>query len=449
MRRTNLFFYLAFLALFCGASPVLAQVAPNLGTAAPFAVLGPTAVTCTTSTINGDVGTQAASITNTGCTLNGATNLNLGAQIVTDLNAAKGEVDGQTCTTIQAGTLAGITLGPGVHCFAAGAALTGLLTLSGNASDVWIFRIGTGGPADLAATDFTVQFSGSGLACNVFWRSSQDVAVTRGGFLGTILSGRDIAVTGVGTYGGRLLATRSLTMTNETMSFAGCSAPASITVRKDFLPNSTATVPVALSCTSGTITTAPATMSEAAPAVFRVGGASLSGATCTATETVPANYTANQAACASVALNGSCTITNTLATVEPPPGTLPTTPPAGCPVIGFTPTTLPNGNAGVAYSQQFTGNSGTAPYFFTTTLATLPAGIALSTSGLLSGTPTTALAQTFTIRATDSLGCFVQQPYTMRFGVEVPTLPQVFTVTLGFGLLVLGYLRLQRRRSGV
>lgn len=121
--------------------------------------------------------------------------------------------------------------------------------------------------------------------------------------------------------------------------------------------------------------------------------------------------------------------------------------PAGCPVIGLSPATVPNGNVGVAYSQQFTANSGTAPYTYTTASNSLPTGLLLTTAGVLSGTPTSPVTQTFTIRATDVRGCFIDRPYTMLFGTAVPTLPQVFTVMLGFGLLVLGYLRLQRRRS--
>ena len=38
----------------------------------------------------------------------------------------------------------------------------------------------------------------------------------------------------------------------------------------------------------------------------------LPGATCVATETVPAGYTADQTDCESVAIGGSCTIINTL-----------------------------------------------------------------------------------------------------------------------------------------
>jgi len=90
---------------------------------------------------------------------------------------------------------------------------------------------------------------------------------------------------------------------------------ATITVKKDFSPDSVATVPVTLSCTSGTVTTPHLEVAEGTPAVFTVMGAT-PGTTCTATETVPEGYTANQANCASVALNGHCTITNKR---KPPP----------------------------------------------------------------------------------------------------------------------------------
>ena len=56
----------------------------------------------------------------------------------------------------------------------------------------------------------------------------------------------------------------------------------------------------------------------AAPAVFTVTGAT-PGATCAATETtVPVGYTANQANCVAVALDGSCTISNVLTPVLAP-----------------------------------------------------------------------------------------------------------------------------------
>jgi hypothetical protein len=83
-----------------------------------------------------------------------------------------------------------------------------------------------------------------------------------------------------------------------------------IVVSKDFTPNSVATVPVVLTCSSGNVTPTTLLASEATPAVFTVIGA-LAGATCTATETVAAGYSANQTDCVGVALGDSCTLINT------------------------------------------------------------------------------------------------------------------------------------------
>jgi hypothetical protein len=63
----------------------------------------------------------------------------------------------------------------------------------------------------------------------------------------------------------------------------------------------------------------------------------------------------------------------------------------------------------------------------------------------VSGTPTTAEPSTFTVRGTDSLGCFAEVTYTMTILIATPTLPQVAILLLAAGLLGLGYLRLRGR----
>lgn len=64
---------------------------------------------------------------------------------------------------------------------------------------------------------------------------------------------------------------------------------------------------------------------------------------------------------------------------------------------------LPSGPPGVAYSLQLLATGGTAPYQWSlATGSTLPAGLALSASGLLSGTPTTAATTTFGVTVTDA-----------------------------------------------
>ncbi len=84
-----------------------------------------------------------------------------------------------------------------------------------------------------------------------------------------------------------------------------------------------------------------------------------------------------------------------------------------CPGITLSPATLPNGNIGTPYSQTITASGGTEPYSFAVTTGVLPQGLTLSSAGVLSGTPTIAESQTFTITATDSVACTGAQFYTI------------------------------------
>jgi uncharacterized protein (TIGR03437 family) len=72
--------------------------------------------------------------------------------------------------------------------------------------------------------------------------------------------------------------------------------------------------------------------------------------------------------------------------------------------LSFTPVHLSAADEGQAYSVQFQGSGGTPPYTFGVTNGQLPTGIALSTSGLLSGTPAFQPTRFFTVTMTDSQG---------------------------------------------
>lgn len=75
----------------------------------------------------------------------------------------------------------------------------------------------------------------------------------------------------------------------------------------------------------------------------------------------------------------------------------------GTNVLTISPTKLPQLIVAASISVQFTATGGIAPYTWDVQTGTLPAGLALS-QGLIFGTPTTAGAYSFTLRATDSIG---------------------------------------------
>ena len=214
-------------ALLVGASPAWAQTAPSLGSASSFAVLsaapdGGGAVTCTDSTIIGDVGSSGprASVVTTRCRITGA----IIAPTSADFNDAYGALAKLSCDPAHTltGTLAGVTLTtPGVYCVDA-VAKTGVLTLTGDG--IWIFKVAAD-PATipptgaLTGTNFSVVLNNGATACNVYWWVAEAATMTTSDFKGTILAGAAITITG-GTFEGRALAKAAVTLTGT--AFVGC-----------------------------------------------------------------------------------------------------------------------------------------------------------------------------------------------------------------------------------
>jgi hypothetical protein len=75
--------------------------------------------------------------------------------------------------------------------------------------------------------------------------------------------------------------------------------------------------------------------------------------------------------------------------------------------------TLADGTYGKAYDQSFVASGGTEPYTYTLAAGALPAGLALSTAGRLSGTPTTFGTFTFSVNAVDKYGDTGTYPFTL------------------------------------
>lgn len=71
------------------------------------------------------------------------------------------------------------------------------------------------------------------------------------------------------------------------------------------------------------------------------------------------------------------------------------------PTITVSPTSLSSMVVGTPFSQTFTASSGYGSYTYSVSAGSLPLGLNLSGGGLLSGTPTTAGAYSFTVQATD------------------------------------------------
>lgn len=86
------------------------------------------------------------------------------------------------------------------------------------------------------------------------------------------------------------------------------------------------------------------------------------------------------------------------------------------PTITLSPTSLPNGTVGLPYNQTLSASGGNSPYTFNITSGSLPPGLFLLTSGLLSGTPTTGGSYSFTVTAKDNYDFTGSQNYTIVIG---------------------------------
>src|SRR3989442_554505 len=103
--------------------------------------------------------------------------------------------------------------------------------------------------------------------------------------------------------------------------------------------------------------------------------------------------------------------------------------------LSITTTSLPNGAVGVAYSTTLSATGGTPPYTWSPTAGSLPPGLALSTSGTISGMPTAVGSYTFTIQAADSVG---QKP-SQAFTVSIASPLSITTTSLPSGTVGVAY----------
>jgi hypothetical protein len=187
----------------------------SMGTASNFAVLGASTVTNTGPTVlvSGDLAVSPGSAVTgfpPGLVGSGAIHSadSVAAQAQVDASSAYTTLAGQACdTTFGVPTdLVGLTLVPGVYCFASSGALSGQLTLDagGDPNAIWVFKIGS---TLITGSSATVLLVNGASSSNVFWQvGSSSTLGTSTAFVGTIIALTSITMTTSATLVGRALA---------------------------------------------------------------------------------------------------------------------------------------------------------------------------------------------------------------------------------------------------
>src|SRR5579871_3673814 len=276
-------------ALLCTFSSVaaLAQVAPSLGTAQSFAVLGGQNVTNTGPTlVFGDLGVSpGTAITGfppgsvIGGTIHSADAISLQAQ--SDTTAAYLDLTSQACdTTFGVPTdLGGLTLVPGVYCFLSTAQITGVLTLDAGANPdaIWVFQVAS---TLITATNSSVMMINGAGQCNDYWQVGSSATLGTGtAFIGNILALTSISLDTNATMSGRALARNgAVTMDSNTVSISACAVPTiPPTVVKSFSPATIAaggvsTLTITLSNPNSSAATLTGPLTDSLPAGVVVSG---------------------------------------------------------------------------------------------------------------------------------------------------------------------------------
>lgn len=210
--RSNLAATLVGMIFAVGASAAWSQTVA-LGTAAPFGVLGASAVTNTgPSVVIGDLGISPNNVSSvTGFPpgqVIGTTHFAdaVAQQAQLDVTTAYNNLAGRPCGTVITADLGGTTLTPGVYCAAASMGLTGTLTLDAqnDPNAEFIFQVGS--TLTTGSTSMVRMING-GQNCNVYWQIGSSATLGTGTrFVGNLLALASITLNTGASASGRLLA---------------------------------------------------------------------------------------------------------------------------------------------------------------------------------------------------------------------------------------------------
>ena len=100
-------------------------------------------------------------------------------------------------------------------------------------------------------------------------------------------------------------------------------------------------------------------------------------------------------------------------------------------------TSLPNATVGIAYSQTLTASGGTMPYTWGLASGSLPAGLNLSSGGVISGTPTAQGTSNFTVKVTG--GNALSSTGSFSITTNLPQPPTIVNTSLPSSILNVAY----------
>lgn len=313
---------LCALALFSAAA--LAAVAPPLGNATSFAVIGASAVTNTgPSVITGDLGispSNASSVTGfpPGLVV-GSTHFADGVALAAqnDVTAAYNTLAGQSCNSTVSADLGGSTLVSGTYCNGSSMGLTGTLTLDaqGNPNAVFVFQIGS---TLTTASNSVVRLINGGQSCNVFWQVGSSATLgTSTTFVGNILALTSIGLlTGASTDGRVIARTGAVTMNGNAVTVCSLASATAPTAAKAFVPptisaGGTSTLVITVVNPNPAPATLTAPLTDTLPTGMLVASAPNATTTCGGSGTIVAVAGASTVTLPAgriVPANGSCTM---------------------------------------------------------------------------------------------------------------------------------------------
>ena len=224
------------------AQPVNLGTPGDLEAAGSYVILTKTAIVNTpTSTITGDIGVSPGAtidIRGFNLVLDATNSFSTSTQVtgkifasdhmtptpanltaaVTSMVAAYNDAAGRPEGTLDlgAGTLNGDNLGPGIYTWTSNVDIKGNITLTGTATDVWIFQI----PGTLILeSPMQVNLAGGALARNVFWQVAGAVTINMNAHLeGIILGQTTITLENGASITGRVLAQSDVTLDSNTIT---------------------------------------------------------------------------------------------------------------------------------------------------------------------------------------------------------------------------------------